>query len=64
MSDFGVEVNAVGEAERLCLQLFLFSVSWLGLGIVCSFLFCGLLLSLLGLRCEGGCFSLWGLLAF
>ena len=24
MSDFGVEVNAVGEAEKLCPQLFLF----------------------------------------
>lgn len=29
MSDFGVEVNAVGEAEKLCPQHFIFlSLGW------------------------------------
>lgn len=32
MSDFGVEVIAVGEAEKLCPQLFLFGCVLVGVG--------------------------------
>ena len=35
MSDFGVEVNAVGEAEKLCSQHFLFGCALVAWGVSC-----------------------------